>query len=60
MKKLHELGDLNPTNTPAENDQRAELLQTLADAQALNGTDKQSGAGAIIVLVALKLLSSPA
>jgi hypothetical protein len=34
------------------------VLQTLADAQALNGTDKRSGAGAIIVLVALKLLSS--
>ena len=34
------------------------VLQTLADAQALKGTDKQSGAGAIIVLVALKLLTS--
>jgi Protein of unknown function (DUF992) len=33
-------------------------LQTLDDAQALTGADKQSGAGAIIVLVALKLLSS--
>jgi uncharacterized protein DUF992 len=35
------------------------MLQTLADAQALNSVDKQS-AVAIIVLVSLKLLSSPA
>jgi hypothetical protein len=34
------------------------VLQTLADAQALNGADKQSHASGIIVLVALKLLSS--
>jgi hypothetical protein len=34
------------------------VLQTLADTQALSGTDKQSGADAIIVLIALKLLSS--
>ena len=36
------------------------VLQTLADAQALNGADKQSAAVATIVLVALKLVSSPA
>jgi len=34
------------------------VLQTLADAQLNNGADKQSQAGATIVLVALKLLSS--
>jgi len=34
------------------------VLQTLADAQVLNGADKQSDAVATIVLVALKLLSS--
>jgi len=34
------------------------VLQTLADAQALNGSDKQSQVGTTIVLVALKLLSS--
>jgi hypothetical protein len=34
------------------------VSQTLADAQALNGSDKQSQAGTTIVLVALKLLSS--
>jgi hypothetical protein len=34
------------------------VLQTLADAQAVNGADKQSDAAATIVFVALKLLSS--
>ena len=34
------------------------VLQTLADARALNGADRQSDTGATIVLVDLKLLSS--
>jgi hypothetical protein len=36
------------------------VLQTLDDPQALNGADKRSDAPVTIVLVALKLLSSPA
>jgi hypothetical protein len=36
------------------------LLQTLADAQALNSADNKPSAAAIIVLISLKLLSSPA